>query len=60
MIIKNTTAGPITVQGIMLVPGQDTEIPEAQRQDVARDLEGVPGVEVVKERAKAATKAKDD
>lgn len=60
MLIKNDTLAPITVQGVTLIPGQETLIPEGKEADVLRDLKGVQGVEEVKERAKPGPKAKDD
>ena len=59
MLIKNNTLAPYSVQGITLIPGQETDIPEAQQELVLRDIDGTPGLEVVKERAKPGPKAKD-
>lgn len=59
MMIKNNTLAPYAVQGVTLVPGQETEIPEGKQEFVTRDIDGVQGLEVVKERAKPGPKAKD-
>lgn len=53
MLIKNNSARPYTVQGITLIPGQETEIPEAQQADVLRDINGIDDLEEVKGRRKA-------
>lgn len=60
MLIKNNTTALYSVQGIALVPGQETDIQEAQQELVARDIEGVEGLEIVKERAKPGPKAHKD
>lgn len=59
MLIKNNSARPYTVQGITLIPGQETEIPEGKQADVVRDIESITDLEEVKGRRKAAKETVD-
>lgn len=59
MLIKNkSTTRPYIVQGVTLVPGQDTEIPENLITDAQRDIDGMEDLEVVKAKAKPGPKPK--
>ena len=59
MLIKNNSARPYTVQGITLIPGQETEIPEGKQADVTRDIQGITDLEEVKSRRKATKEQVD-
>lgn len=54
MFIKNNSSRLYTVQGITLIPGQETEIPENVQADLVRDIAGIDDLEEVKARRKAA------
>lgn len=56
MLIKNTDARPWTIAGQLLIPGADPVEVECTEADIA----GVPGLEVVKEKAKPGPKPKAD
>lgn len=58
MFIKNNSQRLYTVQGVALVPGQETEIPANLTDAIQRDIDGMEDLEVVKQRAKPGPKPK--